>query len=207
MTHIYDDPAEFSSDVIKGFEAAYPQYVQRVDGASGFVRAGGPLEGKVSLVIGGGSGHYPSYNGVVGTGFADGAVLGGVFASPSAEQVYRVAKAADGGAGVVLGFGNYAGDRLNFGVAAERLIDEGIDTRIVYVTYEQRILADMQSDDRVEVVDLGVFEEDLEGSSYPLLAIAAEKRSRQGGGPRHPGVRHRHWRRHCRQQGARHPRD
>jgi D-erythrulose 4-kinase len=134
MTHIYNDPAEFPSDVIKGFAAAYPQYVQRVEGASGFVRAGGPLEGKVSLVIGGGSGHYPSYNGVVGTGFADGAVLGGVFASPSAEQVYRVAKAADGGAGVVLGFGNYAGDRLNFGVAAERLINEGIDTRIVYVT-------------------------------------------------------------------------
>lgn len=134
MTHIYNDPAEFKNDVIKGFAAAYPQYVQRVEGASGFVRAGGPLEGKVSLVIGGGSGHYPSYNGVVGTGFADGAVLGDLFASPSAEQVYRVAKAADGGAGVVLGFGNYAGDRLNFGVAAERLMNEGIDTRIVYVT-------------------------------------------------------------------------
>jgi D-erythrulose 4-kinase len=134
MTHIYNDPAEFKNDVIKGFAAAYPQYVQRVEGASGFVRAGGPLEGKVSLVIGGGSGHYPSYNGVVGTGFADGAVLGDLFASPSAEQVYRVARAADGGAGVVLGFGNYAGDRLNFGVAAERLIKEGIDTRIVFVT-------------------------------------------------------------------------
>jgi dihydroxyacetone kinase len=134
MTHLHNDPAEFKNDVIKGFTAAYPQYVQRVEDASGFVRAGGPLEGKVSLVIGGGSGHFPSYNGVVGTGFADGAVLGDVFASPSAEQVYRVAKAADGGAGVVLGFGNYAGDRLNFGVAAERLIGEGIDTRIVYVT-------------------------------------------------------------------------
>jgi D-erythrulose 4-kinase len=134
MTHIYNDAAEFANEVIKGFAAAYPQYVQRVEGASGFVRAGGPLEGKVSLVIGGGSGHYPSYNGVVGNGFADGAVLGGMFASPSAEQVYRIAKAADGGAGVVLGFGNYAGDRLNFGVAAERLINEGIDTRIVYVT-------------------------------------------------------------------------
>ncbi|HET6758851.1 MAG TPA: dihydroxyacetone kinase family protein [Propionibacteriaceae bacterium] len=134
MTHVYNDPAEFPADVIKGFAAAYPQYVQRVEGASGFVRAGGPLEGKVSLVIGGGSGHYPSYNGVVGTGFADGAVLGGVFASPSAEQAYRVARAADGGAGVVLGFGNYAGDRLNFGVAAERLISDGIDTRVVWVT-------------------------------------------------------------------------
>ncbi len=85
-------------------------------------------------MVGGGSGHYPSYNGVVGTGFADGAVLGDIFASPSAEQVYRIAKAAHGGAGVVLGFGNYAGDRLNFRVAADRLIEEGIDTRIVYVT-------------------------------------------------------------------------
>ena len=88
----------------------------------------------MSLVIGGGSGHYPSYNGVVGTGFADGAVLGDLFASPSAEQVYRICRAANGGAGIVLGFGNYAGDRLNFKVAADRLIAEGIDTRIVYVT-------------------------------------------------------------------------
>src|SRR6476659_11344042 len=133
MTHLYNDPAEFSNDVINGFAAVYPQYVQRVEGASGFVRAGGPLEGKVSLVIGGGSGHYPSYSGVVGTGFADGAVLGDIFASPSAEQVYRIARAANGGAGVVLGFGNYAGDRLNFKVAADRLIAEGIETRIVYV--------------------------------------------------------------------------
>ena len=134
MTHVYDDPAAFKDDVLVGFAVAYPGHVQRVPDASGFVRAGGPLEGKVSLVVGGGSGHYPSYNGVVGTGFADGAVLGDLFASPSAEQVYRICRAADGGAGVVMGFGNYAGDRLNFKVAADRLIAEGIDTRIVYVT-------------------------------------------------------------------------
>ncbi|GAA3607707.1 dihydroxyacetone kinase family protein [Microlunatus ginsengisoli] len=134
MTHVFNDPADFKEDVLRGFALAYPHYVDRVPGASGFVRAGGALEGKVGLVIGGGSGHYPSYNGVVGTGFADGAVLGDIFASPSAEQVYRIARAANGGAGIVLGFGNYAGDRLNFKVAADRLIAEGIDTRIVYVT-------------------------------------------------------------------------
>jgi dihydroxyacetone kinase len=134
MTYVFNDPSEFKDDVLRGFAAAYPEYVQRVPGASGFVRAGGPLDGKVSLVIGGGSGHYPSYNGVVGTGFADGAVLGDLFASPSAEQVYRIARAAHGGAGVVLAFGNYAGDRLNFKVAADRLIAEGTDVRIVYVT-------------------------------------------------------------------------
>ncbi|MCW2810698.1 MAG: Glycerone kinase [Friedmanniella sp.] len=134
MTHVYNDPATFKDDVIRGFALAYPRYVQRVAGASGFVRAGGPLEGKVSLVIGGGSGHFPSYNGVVGTGFADACVLGDLFASPSAEQVYRIGRAANGGAGVVLSFGNYAGDRLNFAVAADRLRAEGIDTRIVFVT-------------------------------------------------------------------------
>ncbi len=134
MTFVYNDPAEFKNDVLRGFAAAYRSHVDRVEGASGFVRAGGPLDGKVSLVIGGGSGHYPSYNGVVGTGFADGAVLGDLFASPSAEQVYRICRAANGGAGVILGFGNYAGDRLNFRVAADRLIAEGIDARIVYVT-------------------------------------------------------------------------
>ena len=166
MTHLYNDPAEFPSEVIKGFAAAYPQYVQRVEGASGFVRAGGPLEGKVSLVIGGGSGHYPSYNGVVGTGFADGAVLGGVFASPSAEQVYRVARAADGGAGVVLGFGNYAGDRLNFGVAAERLNSEGIDTRIVYVTDDVASASREEQEKRRGIA--GTF------TVYKMAAAAAE---------------------------------
>jgi dihydroxyacetone kinase len=166
MTHLYNDPAEFPNDVINGFDAAYPQYVQRVEGASGFVRAGGPLEGKVSLVIGGGSGHYPSYNGVVGTGFADGAVLGGVFASPSAEQVYRVARAADGGAGVVLGFGNYAGDRLNFGVAAERLINEGIDTRVVWVTDDVASASPEEQEKRRGIA--GTF------TVYKMAAAAAE---------------------------------
>ena len=59
MTYVYNDPAEFKDDVLRGFAAAYRSHVDRVEGASGFVRAGGPLDGKVSLVIGGGSGHYP----------------------------------------------------------------------------------------------------------------------------------------------------
>jgi dihydroxyacetone kinase len=134
MTYIHDDPASFKEEVIDGFAAAYGRYVERVKGASGFVRRGGPRAGKVSLVVGGGSGHYPSYSGVIGSGFADGCVLGDVFTSPSTEQVYRICKAANGGGGVMLSFGNYAGDRLNFGAAQERLVAEGIDTRIVYVT-------------------------------------------------------------------------
>jgi dihydroxyacetone kinase len=134
MTYVFDDPANFKNQVIDGFAAAYARYVERVPNAAGFVRSSGPIAGKVSLVVGGGSGHYPSYAGIVGRGFADGCVMGDVFTSPSTEQIYRISKAADGGAGVLLSFGNYAGDRLNFAAAQERLIAEGIDTQIVYVT-------------------------------------------------------------------------
>jgi dihydroxyacetone kinase len=134
MTKIFDDPAAFKEDVIVGFSAAYDRYVERVPSASGFVRRGGPSLGKVSIIVGGGSGHYPSYAGIVGRGLADACVLGDVFTSPSAQQIYRVCRAADGGGGLVMAFGNYAGDRLNFAAARERLIADGIDTRIVYVT-------------------------------------------------------------------------
>jgi dihydroxyacetone kinase len=134
VTKVYNDPAEFKNEVLNGFALAYPGHVERVPGASGFIRHGGPRAGKVSLVVGGGSGHYPSYSGVTGVGFADGAVLGDVFTSPSTEQVYRIGRAAHGGAGLVLAFGNYAGDRLNFAAAADRLRAEGVDVRVVYVT-------------------------------------------------------------------------
>ena len=134
MTYVFDDPANFKNQVIDGFAAAYARYVERVTNAAGFVRSSGPIAGKVSLVVGGGSGHYPSYAGIVGRGFADGCVMGDVFTSPSTEQIYRISKAANGGAGVLLSFGNYAGDRLNFAAAQERLIAEGIETKIVYVT-------------------------------------------------------------------------
>ena len=167
MTHVHNDPADFKDEVLRGFAAAHRSRVERVDGASGFVRAGGPLEGKVSLVIGGGSGHYPSYSGVVGPGFADGAVLGDIFASPSAEQVYRIARAAHGGAGVVLSFGNYAGDRLNFAVAADRLREEGIDVRIVYVT-DDIASADASEQDKRRGI-AGTF------SVYKIAGAAAER--------------------------------
>ncbi|MGN9839265.1 dihydroxyacetone kinase family protein [Nonomuraea sp. H19] len=167
MTKIYNDPAEFKNEVINGFALAYPDYVARVPGASGFIRSGGPRAGKVSLVIGGGSGHYPSYSGVTGVGFADGAVLGDVFTSPSAEQVYRIARAAHGGAGVVLAFGNYAGDRLNFAAAADRLRAEGVDVRIVYVTDDIASAPAAEADQRRGIA--GTF------TVYKIAGAAAER--------------------------------
>lgn len=134
MTHISDNPSEFKDDMLAGLTSAYGRYLTKVPGASGVMRAEGPREGKVSVVIGGGSGHYPAFAGVVGAGLADGAVVGDIFTSPSAGQVYRVGKALDGRAGVLFSFGNYAGDVMNFGEAQRRLRDEGVDCRTVLVT-------------------------------------------------------------------------
>jgi len=72
--------------------------------------------------------------GLVGSGLLDGAVVGEVFTSPSAEQAYRTGRALDAGAGVLFSYGNYAGDRLNFDMAQERLRAEGIDCRTVVIT-------------------------------------------------------------------------
>ena len=134
MAHVHNEPADFYKEMTDGFVRAYSRYVERVPGASGVMRRGGPVAGKVSVVIGGGSGHYPAFCGTVGPGFADGAVIGDIFTSPSTEQCYRVGKALDGGAGVLFSFGNYAGDVMNFGSAEQRLRDEGIDCRTVLVT-------------------------------------------------------------------------
>lgn len=131
MTVLYNDPSDFADDQLQGFVDLYTDRLRGV--AGGVVSHRGP-DSIVAVVVGGGSGHYPAFAGLVGPGFASGAVVGNIFTSPSAAQVYSVAKAADQGRGVVLTFGNYAGDVMNFGIAADRLRREGIDTRIVLVT-------------------------------------------------------------------------
>ena len=125
----------FKRQWLDGFVTAYGRTVRKVPDAYGVIRReGGTRPGKVAVVIGGGCGHYPAFAGLVGPGLADGAVVGDVFTSPSAEQVYRTARAADTGAGVLFGFGNYQGDVLHFGLAARRLAAEGIGSRTILVT-------------------------------------------------------------------------
>lgn len=134
MTKIFNDPRAFKEDMIDGYVAAYGRYLKRVPDASGVMANGSPVQGKVSVLIGGGSGHYPAFCGLVGAGFVDAAVIGDIFTSPSAEQVYRVTKAVDGGAGVLYSYGNYSGDVMNFGMAEMRCNNEGIDVRTLLVT-------------------------------------------------------------------------
>ena len=132
MTRLYDDPHTFTEDMLAGFLDVYRDTVSGVPG--GVVRAVETRLGKVAVVVGGGSGHYPAFCGVVGHGFADGAVVGNIFTSPSTQDAYSVGKAASAAGGLLFSTGNYAGDVMNFTLAQERLVSEGVDTRVVFVT-------------------------------------------------------------------------
>lgn len=156
MTRIHDAPEDFATAALAGFSQLYADRIRLV--RNGVLRASATPEGKVAVVVGGGSGHYPAFAGYVGPGLADAAVAGDVFASPSTAAVARVGRLASRGGGVILGFGNYAGDVLNFGLAAERLRAHGIDTRILAVTDDvASASADRHSQRRGIAGDLMVF--------------------------------------------------
>ncbi|WP_336698967.1 dihydroxyacetone kinase family protein [Pantoea dispersa] len=132
MTYLFNQPSAFAAELIEGFVAANADKVRQVSG--GVVRSTRSQPDTVAVIVGGGSGHYPAFAGLVGQGLAHGAAMGNLFASPSAQQIYNVARAAHNGAGVLLLFGNYAGDVLHFGQACERLRAEGIACEVLAVT-------------------------------------------------------------------------
>jgi dihydroxyacetone kinase len=132
MTRLFNQPSAFAGELVEGFVAVHGDKVRQVPG--GVVRNTRSAEGSVAVVIGGGSGHYPAFAGLVGQGLAHAAVMGNLFASPSAQQIYNVARVAENGGGVLLGYGNYAGDVLHFGLARDRLNAEGIACEVIAVT-------------------------------------------------------------------------
>jgi len=132
MTHVFNDPAVFTEESLAGLVSVHSSLLRQVVG--GVVSRGVTKDGRVSVVVGGGSGHYPMFAGLVGEGLADGAVVGNIFTSPSAQYAYSVGRQADRGGGVVFCYGNYAGDVMNFGIAEERLRAVGIPAQSVIVT-------------------------------------------------------------------------
>ncbi len=156
MTHLFDEPSDFAASALRGYCDVHARLVRPTEG--GVLRATATPHGKVAVVVGGGSGHYPAFAGYVGAGFADAAVAGDVFASPSTRYIRAVCARAHKGGGVLLGYGNYAGDVLNFGLAAEQLRGDGIDVRILAVTDDVASAAkDAQHQRRGVAGDLAVF--------------------------------------------------
>ncbi len=120
--------------MVDGLEAAYPGQIEVTGTRRGIVSTARADARRVAIVTGGGSGHEPAFFGYVGPGFADGAALGNVFASPPATPIVEVAERTHRGEGVLFLYGNYEGDVMNFEMAAELLADRGIRTLHLTVT-------------------------------------------------------------------------
>lgn len=128
MKKFLNDPVDFVDEMLEGIYKAHPA-VTYTAGDKRCLVTSNPKAGKVGIATGGGSGHLPLFLGYVGDGMLDGAAVGGVFQSPSAEQMYQVTKTIDQGAGVLYIYGNYSGDIINFEMAAELADLDGIAVR------------------------------------------------------------------------------
>lgn len=130
MKKFINKPEDFVEEMLEGIYHAHPEVTHVGEDLRCFVRAD-PVKGKVGLVTGGGSGHLPLFLGFVGKNMLDGAGVGGVFQSPSSEQILNVTRFVDQGAGVLYIYGNYTGDVINFEMAGEMAEIEGIETSTV----------------------------------------------------------------------------
>src|SRR3954452_743615 len=131
MKKLINDPEAVVREALQGVEAAHGDKVRVIHDPMVVVRADAPVQGKVGIISGGGSGHEPMHGGFVGRGMLDAACPGEVFTSPTPDQMLEATKAVDGGAGVLHIVKNYTGDIMNFEMAAELASAEGIEVAAV----------------------------------------------------------------------------
>ena len=134
MKKFINDPFDVVDEMLEGFLSVHDRYVRKLPEARAVVRVDAPIKGKVGIVTGGGSGHKPAFIGFVGKGMLDAVAVGEIFTSPPPLAVFEAAKAVHGGKGVLFLLGNYSGDVMNFGLAAEMCRDEGIAVEQVIAT-------------------------------------------------------------------------
>jgi dihydroxyacetone kinase-like protein len=130
---LINKPEDVVTEELQGIAAAHADLVRVQFGPNIVVRADAPVQGKVGLVSGGGSGHEPMHGGFVGQGMLDAACPGEVFTSPTPDQMLDATKAVDGGAGVLHIVKNYTGDVMNFEMAADLAGGESIQVEAVVI--------------------------------------------------------------------------
>jgi phosphoenolpyruvate---glycerone phosphotransferase subunit DhaK len=131
MKKLINSPDDVVRDALRGMEAAHGDRVRISYDPYVVVRADAPVQGKVGIISGGGSGHEPMHGGFVGPGMLDAACPGEVFTSPTPDQMLEATKAVNGGAGVLHVVKNYTGDVMNFDMAADMGKAEDIEVETV----------------------------------------------------------------------------
>jgi phosphoenolpyruvate---glycerone phosphotransferase subunit DhaK len=132
MQRIINDPNLVVEEMLQGFAKCHKNLVVAIKENSRvlkYIKA--PIQGKVGVVTGGGSGHKPAFVGYIGKNLCDAVAVGEVFASPSAQAFFDAFKAANGGAGIACLYGNYAGDNMNVKMAKQLAAMEGIEVKTV----------------------------------------------------------------------------
>jgi dihydroxyacetone kinase-like protein len=148
MRKLLNAPFDCVDEMIAGIQAAFPHLIVLTSSGRGMAFAGPAADRRTRIITGGGSGHEPAFFGYLGPGLADGCAIGHVFASPSAHPVVELAERFQAPEGVLLVYGNYDGDVMNFGMAAEFLADRGIRSETVLVTDDVASAAQAQAYDR-----------------------------------------------------------
>ena len=133
MKKLINKPEDVVTEELQGIAAAHADLVRVQFNPNVIIRVDAPVQGKVGLVSGGGSGHEPMHGGFVGPGMLDAACPGEVFTSPTPDQMLDVTKAVDGGAGVLHIVKNYTGDVMNFEMAADLAGGENIQVEAVVI--------------------------------------------------------------------------
>jgi dihydroxyacetone kinase-like protein len=133
MKKLINKPDDVVRESLEGVALAHPDLVKVHYNPNYVVRADAPIQGKVGVISGGGSGHEPMHGGFVGKGMLDAACPGAVFTSPTPDQMLEATKAVNGGSGVLHIVKNYTGDIMNFEMAAELARAEGIEVESIVV--------------------------------------------------------------------------
>ncbi len=131
MKKLINKPEDVVREELEGIALAHPDLVKVHYDPNFITRADGPIQGKVAVISGGGSGHEPMHGGFVGMGMLDGACPGAVFTSPTPDQMLEATKAVNGGKGVLHIVKNYTGDIMNFDMAADLARSDGIEIESV----------------------------------------------------------------------------
>jgi len=131
MQRIINNPDLVVEDMLKGFAKAHPDIIATTSNPRVLKYRHAPIQGKVGIVSGGGSGHKPAFVGYIGKNLVDAVAVGEVFTSPTARSFYDAIKSSDSGEGVAILYGNYAGDNMNVKMAMQEAEDEFVVQRVV----------------------------------------------------------------------------
>lgn len=146
MKKLINNPEKLVNQMLDGLVKANPNKITRIENTNVIARTDAPVDGKVGIISGGGSGHEPAHAGFVGRGMLDCAVAGEVFTSPTPDQILEAIKKSDSGKGVFMIIKNYQGDVMNFEMAKE--MAEMEDIQVDYIIVADDIAVEKKEDRR-----------------------------------------------------------